>query len=77
VPGADRDQSLRLSGFLDMGQVYAQDQKIDIGELRASTGIALSWLSPFGPLRISFAVPLNARDGDQEQRIQFTFGTGF
>ena len=29
------------------------------------------------PLRISFAVPVNARDGDQEQRIQFTFGTGF
>jgi outer membrane protein insertion porin family len=77
VPGADRDQSLRLSGFLDMGQVYAQEQKIDLGELRASMGVGLSWLSPFGPLRISFAVPLNARDGDQEQRIQFTFGTGF
>jgi outer membrane protein insertion porin family len=77
VPGADRDQSLRLSGFFDMGQVYAQDQKIELGELRASAGIGLSWLSPFGPLRISFAVPLNARDGDQEQRIQFTFGTGF
>jgi outer membrane protein insertion porin family len=77
VPGADKDLSLRLSGFLDMGQVFGQDQKIELGELRASTGIALSWLSPFGPLKISFAVPLNARDEDQQQRIQFTFGTGF
>jgi outer membrane protein insertion porin family len=77
VPGADRDQSLRLSGFLDLGQVYGQEEKLDLGELRASTGIGLSWLSPFGPLKISFAIPLNARVGDQEQRIQFTFGTGF
>jgi outer membrane protein insertion porin family len=77
VPGADRDQSLRLSTFLDAGQVYADSQKIDLAELRYSTGIGLSWLSPFGPLKISFAVPLKVRAGDQEQRIQFTFGTGF
>ncbi len=77
VPGADRDQSLRLSWFLDMGQVYGEGEKIDLAALRASTGLGLSWLSPFGPLRLSFAVPLNARAGDQEQRIQFTFGTGF
>jgi outer membrane protein insertion porin family len=57
--------------------VYGQEEKLDLGELRASTGIGLSWLSPFGPLKISFAIPLNARAGDQEQRIQFTFGTGF
>ena len=77
LPGADRDQSLRLSAFVDFGQVYAQDAKIDLGELRFSSGVALSWLSPFGPLRLSIGVPLNARDGDQIQRIQFSFGTGF
>ena len=77
IPGADRDQSLRLAGFVDFGQVYAADAKVDLGELRFSAGVALSWLSPFGPLKLSFGVPLNARDGDQEQRIQFSFGTGF
>jgi outer membrane protein insertion porin family len=77
LPGADRDQSLRLSTFIDFGQVYAPESKIDLGELRAAGGVALSWLSPFGPLRLSFAVPINAKDGDQIQRLQFSFGTGF
>ena len=77
VPGADKEQSLRLSSFLDLGNVYADGQKLDLGELRASWGLGLSWLSPFGPLKLSYAFPVNARDVDQEQRLQFTFGTGF
>jgi outer membrane protein insertion porin family len=77
IPGADRDQSLRLAAFTDFGQVYGSGEKVDLGLLRFSAGIGLSWLSPFGPLKISFGVPLNVRDGDQQQRIQFNFGTGF
>jgi outer membrane protein insertion porin family len=77
VPGADKDNSLRLTTFFDTGQVYGEGEKLDLAELRYAVGVGLSWLSPFGPLKISFAVPLKVRDGDQEQRLQFTFGTGF
>ena len=77
MPGATREQSLRLAAFVDGGQVYAQGEKLELNELRYSTGLALSWLSPFGPLRFSVGFPLNKKDGDHEQRIQFTFGTGF
>jgi outer membrane protein insertion porin family len=77
MPGATREQSLRLSAFLDAGQVYGNGEKIDFGELRYATGLALHWLSPFGPLRLSWGQPLNKRDGDQVQRLQFTFGTAF
>ena len=77
MPGATREQSLRLAAFLDGGQVYAQGERLDLDALRYSTGLALAWISPFGPLRFSVGFPLNAKDGDQEQRIQFTFGTGF
>jgi outer membrane protein insertion porin family len=77
MPGATREQSLRLAAFLDSGQAYGQGEKVDLGELRYSTGIALSWLSPFGPLRLSIGHPLNAKRGDEVQRLQFTFGTGF
>jgi outer membrane protein insertion porin family len=77
MPGASREQSLRLSAFVDGGQVYGQGAKVELAELRYSTGLALHWLSPFGPLRLSFAQPLNKKDGDQLQRLQFTFGTGF
>jgi len=77
MPGATREQSLRLAAFLDGGQVYGQGQKVELGELRYSAGIALSWLSPFGPLRLSVGHPLNPKPGDEVQRLQFTFGTGF
>jgi outer membrane protein insertion porin family len=77
MPGASAEQSLRLGAFIDAGQVYAPDTQVRLGDLRYSAGLALQWLSPFGPLRLSVANPLNLRDGDQVQRLQFTFGTGF
>jgi outer membrane protein insertion porin family len=77
MPGATAEQSLRLAAFLDAGQVYGAGAKIDLGELRYSTGLALQWLSPFGPLRLSIAQPINRKDGDHAQPLQFTFGTAF
>jgi outer membrane protein insertion porin family len=77
MPGATREESLRLSAFLDAGQVYGQGEKLNLSELRYSTGIGVSWSSPFGPLRISYGVPVNKKDIDHVQKIQFTFGTGF
>jgi outer membrane protein insertion porin family len=75
MPGAEQDRSLRLAGFVDAGQVYVD--KIELSELRSATGIALFWSSPMGPLRLSWAYPLNAKDADRKQQLQFTFGTGF
>ncbi|HSA90215.1 MAG TPA: outer membrane protein assembly factor BamA [Burkholderiales bacterium] len=75
MPGAEQDRSLRLAAFVDGGQVYVD--KMDLGELRYSSGIALFWSSPMGPLRLSWAYPLNAKDADRKQQLQFTFGTGF
>jgi len=78
VPGAQTDRSLRLSTFFDAGQVYGATEKLDFGELRYSAGIGLQWTSPFGPLRLSLAQPLNAKSGfDRVERLQFTFGSVF
>jgi outer membrane protein insertion porin family len=75
MPGAEQDRSLRLAAFLDAGQVYAGN--IVLGELRYAAGIALFWSSPLGPLRLSWAHPINVQSGDRKQQLQFTFGTGF
>jgi len=78
VPGAQTDRSLRLSTFLDAGQVYGANQKLDFGELRYSVGVGLQWTSPFGPLRLSIAQPINDKKGfDRVERLQFTFGSTF
>jgi len=78
MPGAAQDRSLRLGLFLDAGQVYADGAPVELSELRSSAGIALAWASPLGPLRLSYASPLNERPGfDRVQRLQFKFGTAF
>ncbi len=77
VPGAAQEKSLRLAVFLDGGQVFGANEKIALGDVRYATGLSLSWSSPFGPLRVSIAQPLNATVTDRVQRLQFTFGTGF
>jgi outer membrane protein insertion porin family len=78
LPGAEGDKSLRLAAFIDGGQVYAAGQKVDLGDLRYSAGIGLAWSSPFGPLRLSVAQPLNNKSGvDRTERLQFTFGSTF
>jgi outer membrane protein insertion porin family len=75
-PGS-KDRSLRWFTFVDGGQVFQEKSKIYLGELRYSAGIGLSWISPVGPLRLSYAKPLNAKPGDQLERFQFQMGTGF
>lgn len=46
-------------------------------ELRYSTGAALTWISPMGPIKLSYAYPLKKKDRDQIQRFQFQLGTVF
>jgi outer membrane protein insertion porin family len=75
VPGALQDKSLRLSWFVDGGNVF--NNRYELNNLRYATGLSFSWSSPFGPLRLSFAQPLNAKSTDHVQRLQFTFGTAF
>ena len=76
-PGNTKDRSLRWFTFVDGGQVFQEKSKIYLGEMRYSAGIGLSWISPVGPLRLSYAKPLNAKPGDQLERFQFQMGTGF
>ncbi len=64
----------RLGFFIDAGQVFSQDQSIDLSELRASAGVSINFLTPVGPLALSYAVPLNEEDGDELESVQFTIG---
>jgi len=67
----------RVSAFLDVGNVYSSVSDFDAGTLRASTGVALMWRSPMGPISISYSLPFRKEDGDELERLQFTFGGAF
>lgn len=76
LPGLGKDQSVRLATFVDMGMV-GDDYDYIFSEMRASTGLAINWFSPVGPIRLVIAYPLNDEPGDETERIQFTLGTTF
>lgn len=76
-PGAGNDRTLRWFSFVDVGNVFGESQPVRGGDLRASVGVGLSWLSPIGPLRIAAARPVLKKPGDRIQQIQFQIGTSF
>lgn len=78
MPGYDKEKSVRLSAFLDGGIIYGAATEIPSSDgARYSTGLALTWISPVGPLKMSYAWPLNEQYGDSLQRFQFTLGQIF
>ena len=76
-PGAGNDRTLRLFAFTDVGRAFGENEKIKLSELRSSIGVGLSWISPMGPLRFSYALPMRRQVADKIQRLQFQIGTSF
>jgi outer membrane protein insertion porin family len=82
VPGTGTDKSLRIFAFADAGNVWWEKTPIDYtipggNPIRASAGIGMSWISPVGPLKLSYGVPLRYKSDDKIQRFQFQVGTAF
>ena len=84
VPFMPETKSVRLGTFLDAGSI---NNGFKTSNLKYSVGVSGEWLSPFGALSVSAALPLNATasstlangttTGDQKQIFQFNFGQNF
>jgi outer membrane protein insertion porin family len=76
-PGMGKEKSVRLSGFFDAGAVYGPGDLPGSSGMRYSVGAAITWISPVGPLKFSYALPIHKQPGDRLQRFQFTLGSIF
>jgi len=74
VPFAPESKTVRLSLFVDGGNVF--DDEIMMDDLRYTVGISAKWLSPFGALSFSLSSPLNDEDDDELEVFQFALGSG-
>ncbi len=87
VPFMPETKSIRLGTFFDAGTV---NDGFKFDNLRYAAGLSGEWLSPFGALSVSVAMPLNSgtttyqdnEGNNQEQRddkkyFQFNFGQNF
>ncbi|WP_413615825.1 outer membrane protein assembly factor BamA [Halomonas cupida] len=92
MPFVEDQRSVQPSLFIDAGNTFLTscydvleedanrqtcDDGVDLGELRYSAGVGVSWLTPVGPLTFSVAEPLNDEDGDDTQVFQFSLGQTF
>jgi outer membrane protein insertion porin family len=86
VPVVPESFGLRGAVFADAATLYGNDidtegTNIELTgtgmEGRASVGAGLIWASPFGPLRIDYAVPVVKEENDQEQNFNFGISTRF
>ena len=77
VPFIKNNNQFRLSAFIDAGNVYNLDQSLTLGDLRYSAGMGVLWVSPFGPLKLVYAVPFNNKSTDKTESIQFQMGQQF
>ena len=77
VPGSGNDKSLRLFAFTDAGNVWRDGEPMTLDSLRVSAGFGVSWLSPVGPLKLSWRRPVRFEPTDRIQKFQFQIGTAF
>ncbi|WP_337269864.1 outer membrane protein assembly factor BamA [Oryzifoliimicrobium ureilyticus] len=84
LPLFPRDFGLRGAVFADAGTLFGNKvntfgQQVDGSDaaLRASVGLGLVWNSPFGALRVDYAVPVAKEDYDKVQNFRFGINNQF
>ncbi|SDX94715.1 outer membrane protein assembly factor BamA [Nitrosomonas halophila] len=77
APFMPDDKTIRLSAFMDAGTLVNSFSGLDLNDFRYSAGLAVTWISPMGPLKFSIAQPFNDQPGDNLQRFQFQLGQTF
>ncbi len=81
LPGIFKDlETIDFSFFVDAANVWGVDYSDTIDDnskIRTSTGLAVDWLTPIGPLSFSFAKPITKADTDRTENFRFDIGTTF
>lgn len=62
---------------VDAKQYCKDNFGFDAGNMRYSVGAGFTWITMIGPLSLSYAYPLNKKDGDETKNIQFEIGRTF
>jgi outer membrane protein insertion porin family len=85
MPFVKDKRSMQSAFFIDAGNIFntkCGDTQLncfkpDVGELRYSVGVGVTWLSAMGPLTFSYAKPLNSSEYDETENFQFSLGNQF
>jgi len=68
---------MRVSAFIDAGNIFEKSSSLKLDEIRMSTGVGFAYLSPIGALGFYWTTPLLKKSGDTIENFSFSLGTGF
>ncbi len=82
LPFIEDQRQMKSVFFVDAGNVFNTNcleisqvcNGIEDGELRYTTGFAVTWITGFAPISFSISVPLNEKEGDEQESFQFELG---
>jgi outer membrane protein insertion porin family len=72
--GRSFSRILRLVAFMDVGNVYSQDEQFDLGQLRQSVGFGIRFITPVGPVRMDWGFKLDRRPDERLVELGFLLG---
>lgn len=74
--GLPNEFGVKGAAFVEAGNVWKAGLKripghpiLDVNKTRVSVGVGVAWDSPFGPLRVDYAIPVKKYKGDKTERI--------
>jgi outer membrane protein insertion porin family len=70
-------ENMRVSAFVDTGNIFEKSSSIELGDLRMSAGVAFAYLSPIGAIGAYWSTPILKKTGDDIENFSFSLGTGF
>jgi outer membrane protein insertion porin family len=73
----DNNEKMRMSAFIDAGNIYEKSTNIKLGDIRMSAGFGFAYLSPIGSIGAFISTPILKKDGDIIEDFGFSLGTGF
>ena len=71
------NEKMRMSAFIDAGNIYEKSSNIKLGDLRMSAGFGFAYLSPIGSIGAFISTPILKKSGDVIEDFGFSLGTGF
>jgi len=73
----DDNEKMRMSAFIDAGNIFEKSSNIKLGDIRMSAGFGFAYLSPIGSIGAFISTPVLKKDGDTIEDFGFSLGTGF
>ena len=73
----DDNENMRMSAFIDAGNIYSESSSINLNDLRMSAGLGFAYLSPIGAIGMYISTPVLKKSGDIIENFGFSLGTGF